>query len=272
MAAPHDAFVSTDGVELWDRIQHSYRRFDDLIATIDPALLPRGSAWTARETAGHLLTVLHRLTQRDITGSAGMAPSVAELDDLNAVELEKLRDHDLAELRAALRLEMQALEHTFPRGRDLTRTIPFHGGTRADGAAVLGHVIGEFQLHGRDLALAAGRRWPVRERDAVLALCLPHQVAGGFLRPSATGDLTAVVTTRHTRPWLLGVREGTGISRPATAQDRPDVRLHGRAGSLLLALYGRLGAPAAAARGTLVLGGRRPWLASRLPRIFAFGG
>ena len=126
-------------------------------------------------------------------------------------------------------------------------------------------------MHGHDVARAAGRRWPIEARDALLVLNANLQVAAGVVSAAATREMTATFEFRVKggRPHTLVIDRGAAsMVESAQVAGRPDVIVAGPPAPFLLNLYGRLSAPRAALRGVGIRGGRRPWLGLRLASVF----
>ena len=147
-----------------------------------------------------------------------------------------------------------------PRDLDLHQKIPFHGGQELDGAGALGNLIGEFLVHGRDVAPARGKHWKIGSRNAALAIDAGTAGRARLRSPGRTGRPQA--GDPHPGDERLGARprrrradqpQGGSGAKPA------DVRIYARAEPLLLNLYGRFGLARATLHGTAVIGGRRPW-------------
>lgn len=267
-AARYEGFVSTSADELWDRVYQAQRRFAGLLS-VTPGNTPvPGSAWTAGDVAGHVLTVLRRYTRRDLTSTEGLSPTGAGVAAQNASELARLETSSVAETLDQIWQELDAIEEKLPRTMDLHEQFPFHGGQTMDGAGALGNLLGEFQVHGRDVARARGKKWKIGDRNAALALTIAVQTAPAYVAPDAPGDLRLAIRTSETAPWVLDLANGVLTSRPAVRREVVDVRLLARPEPLLLNLYGRIGIPQATLRGITVSGGRRPWRVTRLGSSF----
>lgn len=263
----YDEFVRTSGDELWDRLHQAHRRFAALLSVTPPRTPIRNSAWTAGDVAAHLLTVLRRYTRRDLSSPVGLAEQGVGVADLNAVEIAELHMLSVPEILDAVWQELADLELRLPRTLDLHERFPFHGGQEMDGAAALGNLIGEFLLHGWDVARARKKIWKIGSRNAALALNVGMQVAPAYVAPGAP-DLKVEIRTPETSPWVLDLAGGELVSRRRAPREPVDVRILARAEPLLLTLYGRIGLAQATALGTTVAGGRRPWRVSRMPRAF----
>lgn len=265
---PYDKFVFTDGDELWDRLHQAHRRFAALVSVTPAKQVIPDSTWTAGDVAAHLLTVLRRYTVRDLSSTVGLSDDIDGLTELNAAELADLASLGIGEVVDLLWQELADLEEKIPRSADLHQTFPFHGGQQVDVAGWLGNLIGEFLVHGRDVARARQKTWLIGSRNAALALNLGMQAVPGFVSSGAPGDLKVEIRTPETNPWILDLADGVLVSRQAERRERADVKVYTRAEPLLLNQYGRLSIPAMVAHGTVVVGGRRPWRITRLAASF----
>ncbi len=264
----YDEFVFTTGDELWARIHQAQRRFAALLSVTPGRTRIPGSDWTATEVAGHLLTVLHRYTQRDLSSTVGLSPDPDGVAGINSVELRDLDPGNQAQILDRVWQELSDLERIIPRTADLHQRYPFHSGQELDVAGWLGNLIGEFLIHGRDVARAQQKTWKIGSRNAALALNVVVQAAPGYLSPDAPGDLKLEIRTPETNPWVIDLADGELTSRRARRRESVDVRVLARPEPLLLNLYGRIGIPEATVRGTTVIGGRRPWRVTRMGRSF----
>lgn len=264
----YDEFVYTTGDELWDRIHQAHRRFAALLSVTPGKTTIRGSDWNASQVAGHVLTVLRRYTQRDLYSTEGLSEHGSDVVEQNATELAELEMISVAEVLDQVWQELADIEKKLPRTIDLHETLPFHGGVKIDAAGALGNLIGEFLVHGRDVALARGKHWKIGSRNAALALTVGLQAAPAYVSPDAPGDLKLEIRTPESNPWLLDLVDGELTSRRAARRERVDVRVYARAEPLLLNLYGRFGIARATLHGTTLIGGRRPWRVARLEASF----
>ena len=264
----YDQFVFTDGDELWDRLHQAHRRFAALLSKT-PAKHPvPGSDWNAGQIATHLLTVVRRYTRRDMSSSAGLGPDAEAVSELNRAEMAAFADLSVAETLDLLWQELADLEAQLPRTTDLHQRFPFHAGQDVDVAGWLGNLIGEFLVHGRDVARSRGKTWLIGSRNAALALNLGVQAVPGFVSPDAPGDLKLEIRTPETNSWVLDLVDGELDSRPAEHREWADVKVFTRTEPLLLNQYGRIGIPRMVTLGAVLVGGRRPWRLGRLPASF----
>jgi hypothetical protein len=265
----YDKFIYTDGDELWDRIHQAHRRFAGLLSVTPSKHLVPHSDWTAGEIAGHLLTVLRRYTRRDLSSTEGLSPDFESLADLNDAELDGLGPTSVGDILDQVWQELADLEEILPRTGDLNQTFPFHGGLEVDMAGWLGNLIGEFAVHGRDVARSRGKPWKIGSRNAALALNFGVQVLPGLVSADYSGDLKVEIRTPESNAWILDLVDGELTSRAADRHETADVRIFARAEPLMLNRYGRIGIPQMTILGSTLVGGRRPWRLARVATSFS---
>ena len=264
----YDEFVFTTGDELWDRVHQAHRRFAALLSVTPGKTELKDSEWNAAQVAGHVLTVLQRYTQRDITSTDGLSDDAAAVGQQNEDELAALGQYSVAEVLDRIWQELADIEKMLPRDCDLHQTFPFHGGQQIDVVGALSNLVGEFLMHGRDVAQARGKQWKIGSRNAALILSTGLQVVPAYVSPDAPGDLKLMIRTPESNAWVLDLVDGELTSRRAGRGERPDVSLYARTEPLALNLYGRFGLARTTVHGATLVGGRRPWRLARLPRTF----
>ena len=264
METGYELFIATTQRELHERIDRAHQRFTDLLRAADPALpLPR-SQWSVADVAGHVLTVLRRYR-----GNPTLGDTPRDVDRINAEELAALGTVPLAELLEEIDRELKLFRDTWSTAQGLTLTdpVPFHGGAAVDIAAALSNIVGEFLIHGYDVAAATGVRWPIDPLDARLILNGVLQIVPAYAVRSATERLRMRLDVAGAHPWVLDFDRGRLTSRRATEHEPVDVAVRAPADVLVLSLYSRLTPMQAARRRLLVVGGRRPWKVLRLSRL-----
>ncbi|MGZ6745739.1 MAG: hypothetical protein ACXVD0_07510 [Nocardioides sp.] len=261
------SLTTTTEAELTTRTEAALTRTLALLRSVDPDLRLRDSEWTAGDVGAHLLDVLRRYTQRDFTQPGGLTDSPGELQEGNRSGISGL--DGLPHTEVLDRLEAEQADYR-ALGLPLDERFPFHAGQVIDGAGARSNWMGELLLHGRDVAVAAGRPWPLEERDMMLILNGVLQVAPGWLDPttSAGADLRVRLTVVGGTPQLFTIEDGTCVIRDATPADRPHAVIRARSTALALLLYQRISLADAVRRGVLVVGGSRPWRGLQLPGMF----
>lgn len=254
-----------------------------LRSTPDPSAHAVGE-WTLGDVAMHLSQVwiaVPGLARRDLSEVAEVVPSAgtreSPLDDvwdLGAFTTEALRqdpERDPAVL--AGRIEERAARYFADcegHAGDEVRPWLVEGVT-VDLATLTCHLLNETVMHGRDIARAAGVRWPTDPRHAGL-------VIEGFVVPViAALDPRAMVEQRAAAglhaTYEVRVRgggaarfrfdDGALAVRPPSAE-RVDCYISADPVALLDVMYARRSQWSAIARGQLLAWGRRPWLGPRL--------
>jgi uncharacterized protein (TIGR03083 family) len=263
----YDWFVTTDADELWHRIGAAQKRFVALVHAIGPNLVGAGTTWSSRDVVAHILTVVERYTNRDVTSTEGLGATPREVDVINDRELRALDGIDFDELLARLDAQMARVRTAFPPEQlDLHVRFPFHGGVTVDAAGGMSNIIGEFLIHGHDLARAAGRSWPIEARDALLILNGVMQLLPAYAEPSARGTLDLRWRVPGAPSWTIAFDNGRATSRPAHEGEAADVVVAAPPETLVLFLYQRLSTFAALRGGLRVAGGKRPWRIAKLQK------
>lgn len=132
--------------------------------------------WSVGDTIAHVLTVIRR-GYADPRRSA----TASETADLNQICLDETPERDPAALAELLRSDVHtALDLVYPRIAD-DREFPFHGGVTTTMTPALHVVLGEFVIHGYDIARTLDIPWPISDQDAMLLV--PGELIGAWLRP-----------------------------------------------------------------------------------------
>jgi hypothetical protein len=138
----------------------------------------------------------------------------------------------------------------------------FHGGQTVSADVALGILLGEFIVHGHDIAGALRRDWPIEPAHVELVMRGLTPVLPGWLDPSRSRG--------HTGRYEVRLR-GQGAHRFAFDNGslrmnppgpfRPDVVISADAPTFVLVVYKRIRQWPAILTGRLAAYGRRPWLA-----------
>lgn len=252
---PSSEFATTTTAELAERIERSYGRFAALLREV-PEDTVVDATWTAGEVVGHLVNVVNRYTD---FAPARLGATPREVDAINAREVEDWSGRRLADALAALDGGMDAFRRLWgpDAGIPLDQPVPFHGGGTIDVQAALTNLIGEYLVHGLDVASAVGVPWDIDARDGALLATFGTQILPFYAKPDAP-PLVVRFDLEGMGPWVLSVDGSATTSRPPQADDDPDVVLQGPAALVPLLFYGRLDLAGAEARGLRVAGGAHP--------------
>lgn len=244
-----------------DALTGLVRRVPDLTATV-----PATPAWTVADVYAHVAAEVPRY--RD--DALGRGARVADAGDLAAENLELVadlpsKDPDVvaAQLRADLddlRATMRSFDSSYPE-------VVFDGGTTMPADVALGALLGEFLIHGYDIARAAGQPWTIAPADVPPVLESLVAILPGWLDPSAPA-LSATYDLRVGPVRHVFAFAGGALSVDPEPAGRIDVHLAMKPVPGLLALYLRRGPVRMALRGEAFAWGRRPWLARRFAGMF----
>jgi uncharacterized protein (TIGR03083 family) len=244
----------------------SARRFADLIRSAPDAEQPVvGSDWCVREVAAHLVAGAESLG-RYLTGDTTPAVDLSDLARTNPVAIATVHERELAAL--ANRLETAVNRFLdLTRNRDVSDPMWWHGVESTVGA-VYGIYIGEFLMHGDDVARTMRRPWPIDKGPATIVFEGIVRVVHLFLKPKRAQDDASFDVRLRTGP-SFALRFSKGGLRVEGGRGRNvDCRISADPVALLLVLYKRRSQWRAIARGQLVAFGRKPWLAFGLKDRF----
>ncbi len=268
-ATDYIALVDTSRDELRERIALARERFDRIVRTADPLARPPGHDWTVQQIAAHVLALAQRYHQCARGFDYRHAGSAHGIAALNQTELEAAMAPvpELADQLQALAPEIDAF---FDANSDDRQTIPFHGFGFMSTNTAQTNLLGEFLLHGQDIAQALKAPWDLPERDMALILRGAREMVPIYLRPgaAANADICVAFQIPDARPYLIQIHDGTAEMRERRPDDRPDAVLRLPASTLVQLLYQRIGQLAAVRRGLRLVGGRRPWVALKLMTYF----
>ena len=252
---PSSEFTTTTTAELAERIDRAHGRFAALLREVpDDTVVDR--TWTAGQVVGHLTSVVNRYTA---FAPERLGATPRAVDAINAREVEEWSGRPLADALDALDGEMDAFRRLWgPEGGiPLDQPVPFHAGGTIDVQAALTNLLGEYLVHGLDVADAVGVAWDIDARDGALLATFGTQVLPFYAKPDAP-PLVVRFDLEGMEPWVLSVDGSNTSTRPPQPGDDPDVVLQGPAGLVPLLFYGRLDLAGAETRGLRVAGGTHP--------------
>jgi uncharacterized protein (TIGR03083 family) len=258
------ALVDTDRDELRDRIQQARQRFYAVASAADPQARRPGLDWNVHQVIAHVLCVARRY-QAVIEGrDFRRARHPREGDLINQEEM-------LAALAPIPELleELKALEPVMDVFFDELPddyTVEFHCNVMVSGIIVQVNWLFELNLHGEDIARAAGLPWEIRERDMLLLLREGMELAPAWVKAglSPATDICVALQIPDAHPYVMHVHNGILEVRARRASDRPDAVLKGPASTMIRLFLHRIGPVAAMRQGLRIVGGRRPWKAMKL--------
>jgi hypothetical protein len=129
----------------------------------------------------------------------------------------------------------------------------------------VGTFLGELIVHGRDIAQAVGKEWPIDPAMVPLVYLGLHQVLPGWVDPNKAGGHTATyeLRLRGSTSYVYEFTNGRLAIDPGHPR-RIDAHISAEPVTALLNSYGRTGQFRPAVTGKVLVWGRRPWLALSL--------
>jgi len=231
-----------------------------------------GLDWTVSETAAHLVAVLRQAEAfasgaRDGAAERAALPSSigtgARLALGNARELDRFGERRIPVLRQSLGSAVDDYAAAISRRRDGGPVETLLG--QEDPAAMTAALVGEQLVHGFDLARAAGRRWPIDPDAARLMMTGTASLLPYFVDAEAISHVRARIELRIVGApgFTLVLDHGRAAVEPADG--RCDCWIRAQPVPYLLLSFGRVSRWRPLLRGEVRSGGRRPWIAMRLP-------
>jgi hypothetical protein len=150
--------------------------------------------------------------------------------------------------------------------------VPFFGGTRVSLAVQCGILLGEYVVHGRDLARSAGRPSHIDPSHAILIIAVITAVIPQYLNTDvARGvDVAYEMRVRGGSRFIFRVA-GNKAGNKATVEpgsgNSVDCRISADPVAFLLVAYGRQAQWRPALAGRMTAWGRRPWRALGFKRL-----
>ena len=259
LAAARDAFAVT------------VERYAQLVEGVPDTSIPvPESEWTVRDSTVHLCGS----TQRMATLAGGVASTVPSVDrDFLAARARKLIDEepetDGGKLADRIREGLaRLLELTATLSGD--HPIAYHAGLRLNLTQLFSLYLGEYLLHGYDVAVAIEAPWPIDPGDAALAVRGFRACYSAIFSPATAAGLDATyrLDTVGTDPFFVRITDAT-CEEPATPGS-VDCIISADPVTALLVMSGRLNQWAAIALGRLDFSGARPEIGPRFNDLFVF--
>lgn len=225
--------------------------------------------WSILDTLGHVAMEPSRYN--DLAKGGGTWPATAsKLPAFNAEQIRTLPTRNPQELADKLIADTDELVDTVAALGDESTLMNFDGNQRIRADRSLGTLLGEFVIHGRDIARTLDVPWPIHQALVPLVLDGLHQVMPGWLDPDRAAGHTA---TYRVRLRGLGVTHTYDIRDGRLTVDpddtvKVDVHISADPATWLLLSYGRIDQWTPALTGRILVWGRKPWLAAGFSRLF----
>jgi hypothetical protein len=160
----------------------------------DPSVVvPFTERWTVAQVMAHLVTVAVRYSPAG-ADTRTWAPEAKDVAALNDAQIAGLDTHDLRRVISALRAALVAL----PSGPevDTAPALPYTGGVQVRPADLLGLMLGEFVVHGHDLAGVLGQPWPIDQESAVEVIESMNAILPAWVDTDRARGVDAVIEVR----------------------------------------------------------------------------
>jgi hypothetical protein len=258
-----------DWMAAQEAVRRSAGRVTDMLRAIGRPDAPALGEWNLTDLVVHLSHSLDAVAAM-ARGGGGVLDDLWDLSSLSGAlvkgegerNLGRLADRIDATIADFLAL-MQQAEADSPRPW-LVRGVELYLSN------LTCHVLNDLIVHGRDIALADGRAWPVPRPDAALVVCgFLFPVLGALGRAVVNQEAAADVQASydvHVRGGgraVLRFDKGNLLVEPPGAGP-VDCHLSVDPAAFLLVAWGRLSQWRAIPRGQLLAWGRRPWLGLKL--------
>lgn len=252
-----------------DRIEAAAAALTDLVrAAPDPRRpVPATPAWSIAQVYAHVAAEVPRY-EADALGTGARVADAGALAAENVRFVASIAPSSIDDVDRRLGDGLRALRSTFTGFGDDLPTVTLDGGAVMPADVALGALLGEFLVHGYDIARVCGRRWDFEPGDVGIVLEALNALAPHWVKPAAAARHTAtyelsVGRKRH----IYEFTEGELTVDPVRPR-RIDVHIRLKAAAALPALYLRRRPLHMAARGDTIAWGRKPWLAPGFGRRF----
>jgi uncharacterized protein (TIGR03083 family) len=268
-ADPHARAALADAV---GRTAQLWRSVADTAAQVP------GLAWTAGETAAHVVGDMRQYTEaltRHANGDSTVlnipegSPARARntVNDRHLIEISERDPHRLADMleeTAASYLAAAAAVDTTEHVAILTAD-----GLVLEPPVMTALLLGEQLIHGLDIARAAHRPWAIGRDDALLVIPAALSLLPKYLRPSRTRDLSISFELRMGPGcrYRMAIANGTGVV--TAAGEKAECVITADPVAFLLIGFGRVPQWSQLIRGKMRAGGRKPWLAAKFGTLLA---
>lgn len=230
-----------------------------------------GSKWNLREVAAHIVTASTAYTEF----ARGTPSPIMSLEkEALAAACDQLiadvPETDPEKLAALVRDSAGELVEA-TSGRRATEQVCFHAGLPLDLGRLVSLNVGEYLVHGFEMARAVGRPWPIDPADARLVIHGYELTSQLFLNPKTTSGLTAAyeIDLRGFEGFTIRFTDGVYSVEP-TGAGSVDCWLSADPVAFLLVHMGRLDSWTAVTLGLVTPGGPRPDLALGFFDLFTY--
>ncbi|QMT02881.1 maleylpyruvate isomerase N-terminal domain-containing protein [Gordonia jinghuaiqii] len=246
-------------------------RFVELVAAVDDpdTRLSETPGWTLTDCLGHVALAPSRFLGL-AHGEGEWCCNAVDVPDFNAKQIANLPTRDVGALSRQLIDDLNTLVDEVSHFHAQVPKMHYDGDLLIRADAALGLLIGEFVVHGHDIARAIGARWWVEPEVVLMIIRARQQILPGWVD---TANAVGHNGTYDIRLRGCGERhlyeftDGELVIDPPRPR-RPDVHISVDPTTALLAGYGRLSTAWVGITGKAIAWGAKPWLAPRLAQKF----
>ena len=228
--------------------------------------VPQTPGWSLAQVLAHLVTVAVRYSP-DVGDQDRWPALVTDVAALNDAEIANLPVQDLPSVVAGLR----AAVHALPSGEavDAAGPVPYTGGLEVTPADLYGLMLGEFVVHGHDIATVLHKPWPIEPKEACDIIRAVTTILPAWVDPERAAGVTCTIAMRirGDRKYLWQFTDGRLVVDPPEPR-RVDVTISARPVAMLLLFYDRVPLWRGIVTGQLRAWGRRPRLAFSCNEFF----
>lgn len=244
-------------------------RLADVLRALPTTTAMVSTEWTVRDAAAHLVSSTALYAEL----AAGAASPIAELTPaaMSAFNARRLADIADTEPGALAKAVTVAVDHFLDAtgGRPGDTPIRWHGGIRLELAQLGGTLVGEYLLHGYDVAVPAEAAWPISREHVALASQPVRALLPVIVDPATSRGHTAAYRLDLGSLGCSTVRFVDGVISAAAGDEAPvDCVISADPVAFFLVRRRRLAQTAAIALGLLRFGGPRPELGLTYLRLF----
>jgi len=254
-----------------DAARATAAQFAALVSSVtDPeARLSATPGWTVADCVGHVSTAPARYLAL-ARGVGDWSFHAADVPDFNAKQIANLTSRDIPILVATLLDDLDELLDAVAHFGAQVPKMHFDGDRMIRADAALGILIGEFVVHGHDIARTVRAPWPVDSEVAAMIARGRHQILPSWVNASACAGHFATYDIHLRGSDESFIYEFTAGNLEINPPDpRPtDVHISVEPTTALLAGYGRCSPMWAGVTGRAFAWGGKPWLAPALAKRF----
>jgi uncharacterized protein (TIGR03083 family) len=253
-------------------LRDMYERYAQLIEGLEDGSIPvPGSEWTIREAAVHVSGGPLRYGAV-VTGDVDLSNVPVDKKVLDARMRSLIADNAETDLKRLADETRDSIEHFLKvtDGLPPDHPIAYYAGLRPTFAEMVPLLLGEPLVHGYDIAIVAGRPWPIDPRYAALVVGGYRVLSPVLFQPAAAAGLEATyrIDVPGTEPFVVRIEGADYEELPGVTY--ADCLISMDPVTALLTATGRLSQWPAIALGRLTFSGDRAEVGPRFFDLFVF--